>query len=66
MRLNMCFKKNNKPVRLEKKSSSNLDDLRLVLTIPEIWVIVGFVVIFILVILLAFLNRNSFWYNVPL
>lgn len=62
----MCFKKNNKPVRLEKKSSSNLDDLRLVLTIPEIWVIVGFVVIFILVILLAFLNRNSFWYNVPL
>ena len=61
----MCFKKNNQPARLEKKSS-NFDDLKLVLTIPEIWVIVSFVVAFIIIVLFAFLNRNAFWYNVPL
>ena len=59
----MCFKKKSKPVRLEKQQESlKINDLTELLTKYEIWLIIAFIVIFILIVFLA-MGETSWYYT---
>lgn len=58
----MCFKKKDKPVRLEKKTSS-MDDLKFILSITDVKIIIVFIIIFIIFILIAMQSKNYYFYN---
>ena len=60
----MCFRKNNKPARLEKREPTWFDDLKIIMKQPEFWLYLAFMVIFILLIIFAMNEaRMYFVYN---
>lgn len=58
----MCFRKRNKPVRLEKKTSLR-DKIKQYISI-EILVVIFFIICFILAIKFAMGEQGYYYYNV--
>ena len=64
----MCFKKKNKPVRLEKKEESKINKytevLKILIKDPSFWVMIGISIIFIIAIAFAINESISYFvYN---
>ena len=60
----MCFKKrnNNKPVRLQKQQPSIYDELKVLLSTPEVLIIIGVMILLIISIFLA-MGETSWYYT---
>lgn len=56
----MCFRKRNEPVRLNKKES------REIIISTEAWIMLAFIVIFIVAIVIAWMSRSYYFYNMEL
>ena len=53
----MCFRKNNGPARLHKKQEKQI------IIPPTLWIYIAFVLLFILAVLIAWLNKGAYYYN---
>lgn len=57
----MCFRKQNEPPRLNKREES-----REIIIPTEAWIMLAFIILFIVAIVIAWMSKSYYFYNMEL